>query len=94
MMANNPVVPMVALGAVSYANNWYNTGNIADVKPLLFAGIGALLLEGFATIPGNAPTATFLGWVAFIGMLISPVQKPSPVENLLKLTGQSTKKGK
>lgn len=84
-MADNPIVPMIALGVTSYANNWYNTGNALDVKPLLFAGVSALLLEAFAAIPGAAPTATLLGWTAFIGMLISPVQKPSPVENLLKI---------
>lgn len=83
----NPVTPMIALGVVSYGNNWYNTGNAADVKPLLFAGIAAILLEGFAAIPGMAPTATLLGWTAFVGMLISPVQKPSPAQNLLKITG-------
>ena len=81
------LTPVVALGVVSYANNWYNTGSITDVKPLLFAGLAGLLLEGFAAIPGMEGTATLLGWTAFIGMLISPVQKPSPAENLLKLTG-------
>lgn len=85
---SGPVTPMIALGVTSYANNWYNTKNAADVKPLLFAGVGAILLEGFAQIPGMEPTATLLGWVAFIGMLISPVQKPSPAENLLKITGK------
>ena len=85
---SGPVTPMIALGVTSYANNWYNTGNVTDVKPLLFAGIGAILLDGFAQIPGMEPTATLLGWLAFTGMLISPVQKPSPAENLLKITGK------
>lgn len=82
-----PITPMVALGVTSYANQWYNGGSPTDVKPLLFAGIGALLLEGFAAIPGMAPAATALGWLAFVGMLISPVQNPSPAQNLLKITG-------
>ena len=84
---SSPVTPMIALGVTSYANNWYNTGNATDVKPLVFAGIGAVLLSGFAQIPGMEPTAALLGWLAFTGMLISPVQKPSPAENLLKITG-------
>jgi hypothetical protein len=84
----NPVTPMLVLGGVSYVNNWYNTGNVADVKPLLFAGIAALILEGVAAFPDAAPVATGLGWLAVLAMFISPVQKPSPVENLLKLTGQ------
>jgi hypothetical protein len=84
---SSPVTPMIALGVTSYVNNWYNTGNATDVKPLLFAGIAGLLLTGFAAIPGAAPVATAVGWTAFIGMLITPIQNPSPAENLLKLTG-------
>jgi hypothetical protein len=78
----------MVLGVISYGNNWYNTGNALDVKPLLFAGIAGLLLEGFAAIPGFREPATALGWLALIGMLISPVQNPSPAVNLLKLTAQ------
>jgi len=84
----SPVTPMVALGVTSYVNNWYNTGNAADVKPLLFAGTGALILELFAAIPGMEPVAAALGWLAFTGFLIGPVQNPSPAQNLLKITGQ------
>ena len=81
------ITPMIALGAVSYGNNWYNTGSVTDVKPLLFAGIAGLMLAGFGSIPGMETTATVLGWTAFIAMMISPVQKPSPAQNLLKITG-------
>jgi hypothetical protein len=84
----SPVTPMLLLGGVSYANNWYNTGNATDVKPLLFAGIGAVFLELLAAIPGMEPVAALLGWTAFIGMTISPVQSPSPVQNILKITGK------
>lgn len=82
----SPIAPMVALGVTSYANNWYNTGNALDVKPLLFAGIAGLILEGVAAIPGAAPVATAVGWLAFVGFIFTPVQNPSPVQNLLKLT--------
>lgn len=81
------LTPVIALGVTSYANNWYNTGNAADVKPLLFAGISGLFLGAFAAIPGMEPAATLLGWTAFIGMMISPVQNPSPVQNLVKISG-------
>lgn len=83
----SPVAPAVALGVISYANHWVNTGNATDVKPLLFAGVAGLLLEALAAIPGMEATATLLGWTAVIGLLISPVQNPSPVQNLLKITG-------
>lgn len=87
----SPVTPCIALGVTSYANQWYNGGSPTDVKPLLFAGIAALLLEALAAIPGMAPAATALGWTAFVGMLISPVQNPSPAQNLLKITSQKGK---
>lgn len=83
----NPVTPMIALGGISYANNWYNTTKVTDVKPLLFAGIAALILEGIAAIPGLDRTATAIGWLAVVGMMISPVQNPSPAQNLIKITG-------
>lgn len=82
-----PLTPVIALGAVSYANHWYNTGSATDVKPLLFAGVAGLILEAVAAIPGMNDTAVLLGWTAFVGMLITPVQNPSPVQNLLKITG-------
>ena len=88
---SGPLKPVIVLGIVSYANNWYNTGAVTDVKPLLYAGIAGLFLEGLAAIPGMAPAATLIGWSALIGMLISPVQNPSPLDNLLKLSKGSTK---
>ena len=88
-MADNPIVPMLALGIISYGNQWYNTGNALDIKPLLFAGVSALFLEALAAVPGMAPTATLLGWTAVVGMFLAPVQNPSPVENLLAI-GKST----
>jgi hypothetical protein len=88
-MASGPIAPILALGGVSYVNNLYNTKNAADVKPLLFAALAGLILELVAAIPGAEPAATALGWTAFVGMLISPVQNPSPVQNLLKISGSS-----
>jgi hypothetical protein len=84
---SGPLAPVLALSGVAYANNWYNTKNAADVKPLLFGALAGLILELIAAIPGAEPAATALGWTAFVGMLISPVQKPSPLDNLLKISG-------
>jgi hypothetical protein len=92
---SNPVTPMAVLGGVSYANNWYNEermGNAAsaafDVKPLLFAGIGALFLSALGAIPGWEPVATAIGWLSVVGFILTPVQNPSPIDNLLAITGQ------
>jgi hypothetical protein len=89
-MASGPITPILALSGVAYVNNWYNTKNATDVKPLLFGAFAGLLLELVAAIPGAEPAATALGWTAFIGMLISPVQNPSPLDNLLKISGSKT----
>jgi hypothetical protein len=88
---SGPLTPVITLGVVSYANNWYNTGNVTDIKPLLFAGIAGLLLEGFAAIPGMEPTATALGWLALVGMFLSNVQNPSPASNLVKISSGGSK---
>lgn len=88
----SPVAPMLVLTGVSYANNWYNTGNALDVKPLLFGGIATALLAGFAAIPGADKTATAIAWLALTGFFLGPVQKPSPADNLLKITGSGSKK--
>lgn len=97
MNLDTPVAPMIALGLVSYGNNVYNNqfsaSSIVDVKPLLFAGLSAVILEAFAAIPGMEPAATLLGWTAFVGMMISPVQNPSPAQNLVSIgtsAGKST----
>lgn len=83
-----PVTPMVVLGVTSYANQWYNGGSPTDVKPLLFAGIGALLLEAVAAIPKWEPVATAIGWLAVVGYFISPEGNGSnsPVQNLLAIS--------
>lgn len=88
-MNGDALTPMIVLGVVSYANQWYNTGNATDVKPLVFAGIAGLILTGAAAIPGVAPVATRIGWLAVIGFFLFPVQSPSPAQNLLKITGAS-----
>lgn len=84
-----PVAPMLVFTSVSYANNWYNTKRVTDVKPLVFGGIATILLCGLGAIPGMEKTATLIGWTALAGMLIAPIQKPSPVQNLLRITSQA-----
>lgn len=86
-MASGPIAPILALSGTAYVNNWYNTKNALDVKPLLFGALAGLLLELIAAVPGAEPAATALGWTAFVAMLISPIQNPSPLDNLLKISG-------
>jgi hypothetical protein len=80
-----PATPMLALMGVSEANHFINTGGF-DLKILVMGGIATGLLALFGEIPGMEPTATAIGWLAFLAMCIAPIQNPSPAENLLKIT--------
>jgi hypothetical protein len=83
-----PVAPMLALTVTAYANDWYNTGDPLNVRPLLYGGIATLILELFAAAPGMAPVATGIGWVAFAGYLLAGgAGAGTPIGNLTKITG-------
>lgn len=85
-MASSVTVPVLATAAVAFANDWYNRG-APDLKIPVAGAIAALIATGAAQVPGLAPVITALGWLAFVGVLIAPVQSPSPVANLTKITG-------
>lgn len=80
------LTPMLLVTGVSFANHWYNT-KTPDIKILLEGGIATALLALFSNIPGASGLATGIAWVAFAGMLIAPIQNPSPAQNLLKIVG-------
>jgi hypothetical protein len=67
----SPVLPMVALTITAYANDWYNTGDVFNVKPLLFGGVATIFLELFSAVPGMQPVATMLGWSALLGYVLA-----------------------
>lgn len=81
-----PATPILILTGVSFSNKWYNTGSV-DLKILVEGGIAAAILAFAAEIPGFGPVATGIAWIALAATLISPVQSPTPVQNILKITG-------
>lgn len=85
-MGSGPVTPMLILTGISFGNRWYNTGQ-PDLKILVEGGIATALLALAANIPGFGPVASGLAWVALVAVTIVPNQNPTPVQNLLKLTG-------
>ncbi len=85
-MASGVIVPVMATTATAFVNRWYNTG-VPDLKIPVAGGIAALLGAGFSQIPGLAPVMTAIGWLGFVAVLIAPVQTPSPLANLQKITG-------
>lgn len=85
-MASGVIVPVLAATGVAFVNHWYNTGSV-DLKIPVAGAIAGAVGAGFSQIPGFAPVMTAIGWLAFVGVLIAPVQNPSPVANLQKITG-------
>ncbi len=85
-MASGVIVPVLATTGVAFVNRWYNTGSI-DLKIPVAGAIAAVVGAGISQIPGMAPVMTAIGWLAFTAVLIAPVQNPSPVANLQKITG-------
>ena len=80
------ITPVLATTAVAFANRWYNTGT-PDLKIPVAGAIAAVIGAGISQVPGLAPVMTAIGWLAFVAVLIAPVQKPSPLDNITKITG-------
>jgi hypothetical protein len=80
------ITPVLVTTGVAFANHWYNTGAL-DLKIPVAGAIAAAIGSGISQIPGLGPVVTSIAWIAFVSVLIAPVQKPSPVDNLLKITG-------
>jgi hypothetical protein len=85
-MASGVIVPVLAATGVSFANHWYNTGQI-DLKIPVAGAIAAAVGAGISQVPGLEPVMTAIGWLAFVAVLIAPVQVPSPAQNLSKIIG-------
>lgn len=85
-MASGVIVPVLATTGVAFVNRWYNTGS-ADLKIPVAGAIAAAVGAGISQVPGLEPVMTAIGWLAFVAVLIAPVQTPSPLDNLSKITG-------
>jgi len=79
--------PMLAVTAVSFGNQWLGNNNF-DLKIIVAGGIATVLLAGVEQIPGAAPIAVGIAWIAFITLMFTRLNgQPSPIDNLNKLTG-------
>lgn len=85
-MASGYLAPMLITTGVSFGNHLYNTGSW-DFKILIMGAVATGILGLVNEVPGMSPVAAGIAWIALIGELIGAAQKPSPVENLLKITG-------
>ena len=85
-MASGVIVPVLATTGVAFVNRWYNTAGL-DLKIPVAGALAAAVGAGISQIPGLEPVMTAIGWLAFAAVLIAPVQTPSPLANLSKITG-------
>jgi len=85
-MASGVIVPVLATTGVAFVNRWYNTGQ-PDLKIPMAGAIAAVIGSAISQVPGLEPVMTAIGWLAFVAVLIAPVQNPSPIQNVQKITG-------
>jgi hypothetical protein len=77
--------PMLAVTGISFGNQWIGNGNL-DLTILV---AGAIATGGLALLSKiSDPLATGIAWIAFVTLMFTSInKKPSPVQNLAKLTG-------
>jgi hypothetical protein len=78
---------MLLTTGISFGNQWLGNDHL-DLKIL----VGGMLATGglalLAKIPNMEPIATGVAWIAFITLMFTRLnRKPSPVDNIKKLTG-------
>jgi hypothetical protein len=82
--------PILLTGGISAANQWLGNSQPPGtaIKILVATGIAAGGLALVEEIPGMAPLAQGIAWIAFITLMFTNLDgKPSPIQNLAKMTG-------
>lgn len=88
-MSSGVVTPMLIFVGISEANHFVNTGAV-DIPILVAGGLATGFLALAGEIPGFGPVAASIAWIAVVAELlgIGPgAQKPSPVQNFVRLSG-------
>lgn len=79
--------PMVLTTLVSFGNQWLGN-NKFDPKILVAGAIATGGLALVEKIPDMQPVAVGIAWIAFATLMLTRLNhKPSPIDNLSKLTG-------
>jgi hypothetical protein len=82
--------PILLTGGISFLNQWLGNGQpvTSGIKIFLATGIAAGGLALVEEIPGMAPIAVGIAWIAFVTLMFTDLNgKPSPLTNLTKVTG-------
>jgi hypothetical protein len=78
--------PMLATTGISFGNQWLGNDNL-DLKILVAGGLATAGLALLERVPGIGAVAPGIAWIAFITLLFTRIGgKPSPIDNLSKLT--------
>lgn len=78
---------MLLVGVMEFGNEYLNGGTV-DVKVLLATGIAAGGLALVEQVPGAAPLAVGVAWIAFVTLMFTSIRgKPSPIQTIQKVTG-------
>lgn len=79
--------PMLLTTAVSFGNSWLGN-NAPDLKILVAGAVATGGLALLEQVPGIGAAAPGIAWIAFITLMFTRLGgKPSPVDNLTKITG-------
>ena len=79
--------PMLAVTGISFFNQWIGNGHF-ELKILVAGGIATAALAGLEEIPQFGQIAVGIAWISFITLMFTRLGgKPSPVDNLRKITG-------
>lgn len=83
--------PILAVGGITFVNDWIGNGQSPDFKILLATGIAAGMLGLFEK--ANQPLAVGIAWIALVtSLLIPPAHGRSAVDNLTRMSGLNQKK--
>lgn len=79
--------PMLLTTGMSFGSEWLGNGNL-DFRILVAGAIATGGLALFEQVPGIGALAPGIAWIAFITLMFTRLGgKPSPVDNIRKLTG-------
>lgn len=78
--------PVLAVGAISFANEWILNKQPPNFKILLGTAVAAAGLALFEHV--SKELAVGIAWIALVTVLLSRQKgRPSPAENLLRVSG-------
>lgn len=78
---------MVLTTAISFGNQWLGNGDL-NLKIIVAGAIATGGLALLEKVPGFGSVAPGIAWIAFITLMFTRLNgKPSPVDNIQKLTG-------